>query len=95
MIIYHATEKRNLKSILKKGLKRNSYFEKAIFFAENLNSVYIWRDILDAGQGLKWIILKVNLPKKDLKFIYLEADYIKEILYKKADIRPEKIKIVK
>ena len=97
MIVYHTTEKNNITTILKEGLKI-SVFDKKIYFADSLQNAYTWQKILRQDYGIKekLVILKVNLPKKELKINYItrETNDIIELIYNK-NILPYKIKVLK
>jgi hypothetical protein len=67
MILYHITEKRNLKKILREGLKLG--YDKKIYFSESILFAKTWIDILKEDYSLEKIpfkILKIKVDKFEI-----------------------------
>lgn len=94
MKVYHNTELKNVKSIKKEGLKKRYGFEE-ISFADNIENALAWREILkesiDIPANTKWVLLKVEIPRRDL--IFRKTFGMTEIIDRR-DIASNKIKIV-
>lgn len=94
MILYHITEKKNIKSILKQGLKLG--LDKRIYFSGDISSAKCWIEIIKTEYGLNktpFKILKVDIDR----FIITRLEPINKAIAEAVTlepIRPEKIKEV-
>jgi len=95
MILYHVTQKRYLKSILKNGLlayNRLSY----LYLSGNITTAQSWKNILKEDYKLgkiKLIILQCEVKKYKI-INRLSSGIIFEAI-SKHNIAPDKIKIIK
>jgi hypothetical protein len=95
MKVYHLTLKENLKIIKKEGLKK-SFGE--IYFCDNLRNTKNWLRILmeDSFDDdiNKWIIIKTNIPKRQLIFDK-SIENILQLIYKGKRIKPNRLQIIR